>query len=158
MNNGDFIIVKKIRGREIHNSFRYVHADVARLDKDENMDIWLFDDLLHNDLANFNSSHHKRMLIDFDIRMRNKGIKRSTKQYDQAMHRDKYLNALRVKFGYAITCHKSQGGEWDHVYLYLTKSLKIMNAEQIQRWLYTAVTRAKESLTINPGEWSEPIL
>lgn len=58
---------------------------------------------------------------------------------------NKYFNALQVKFSYAITCHKSQGGQWDHVFIeqpYLPEGI----GKEYLRWLYTAVTRAKKKL------------
>ena len=59
--------------------------------------------------------------------------------------KNKYLNALQVKFSYAITCHKSQGGQWHTVFVeqpYLPNGID----KEYLRWLYTAVTRAKEKL------------
>lgn len=59
---------------------------------------------------------------------------------------DPYFNALQVKFSYAVTCHKSQGGQWEHVFIdvgYLPDDA--VNAEYI-RWLYTALTRAKSNV------------
>ncbi|TNJ41713.1 AAA family ATPase [Tamlana fucoidanivorans] len=58
---------------------------------------------------------------------------------------NKYFNALQVKFSYAMTCHKSQGGQWDTVFVeqpYLPNGID----KDYLRWLYTAVTRAKEKL------------
>ncbi len=58
---------------------------------------------------------------------------------------NEYFNALQVKFSYAITCHKSQGGQWNTVFIeqpYLPNGVDI----DYVRWLYTAVTRAKEKL------------
>ena len=62
-----------------------------------------------------------------------------------AIKKNKYLNALQVKFSYAITCHKSQGGQWHTVFVeqpYLPNGIDV----DYLRWLYTAVTRAKEKL------------
>ena len=57
-----------------------------------------------------------------------------------------YFNALQVKFGYAITCHKSQGGQWDSVFI----DPGFLNEDDINesyyRWLYTAITRAKKQV------------
>jgi exodeoxyribonuclease-5 len=56
-----------------------------------------------------------------------------------------FFNALQVKYSYAITCHKSQGGQWDHVFVekpYLADGPN----EAYLRWLYTAITRAKKRL------------
>ncbi len=58
---------------------------------------------------------------------------------------NKYFNALQVKFSYAITCHKSQGGQWNTVFVeqpYLPNGID----KDYMRWLYTAITRAKEKL------------
>ena len=58
---------------------------------------------------------------------------------------NKHFNALQVKFSYAITCHKSQGGQWDTVFVeqpYLPNGID----KDYLRWLYTAITRAKEKL------------
>ena len=66
------------------------------------------------------------------------------KQY-LAIKKNKYFNALQVKFSYAITCHKSQGGQWNTVFIeqpYLPEGVSIA----YYRWLYTAITRAKEIL------------
>lgn len=62
------------------------------------------------------------------------------------LREDIYYNALQVKFAYAITCHKAQGGQWTHVYIdqgYLTDDM--VNADYLH-WLYTAFTRATEQL------------
>ena len=62
-----------------------------------------------------------------------------------AVKNNKYFNALQVKFSYAITCHKSQGGQWDTVFVeqpYLPNGID----KEYLRWLYTAVTRAKKKL------------
>jgi ATP-dependent exoDNAse (exonuclease V) alpha subunit len=59
---------------------------------------------------------------------------------------DRYYNALQVKFAYAVTCHKAQGGQWAHVYLdqgYMTDDM--LTPDYIH-WLYTAITRATEKL------------
>ena len=58
---------------------------------------------------------------------------------------NKYFNALQVKFSYAITCHKSQGGQWKNVFIeqpFLPNGID----RDYMRWLYTAVTRASENL------------
>ena len=58
---------------------------------------------------------------------------------------NKYFNALQVKFSYAITCHKSQGGQWNTVFIeqpYLPNGV----GKEYLRWLYTAVTRATDKL------------
>lgn len=62
------------------------------------------------------------------------------------MKENPYFNALQVKFAYAITTHKSQGGAWEHVYIDLGYLTDEMINKEFSQWLYTAVTRAKEKL------------
>jgi superfamily I DNA/RNA helicase len=62
------------------------------------------------------------------------------------MQTDPYLNALRVKFGYAITCHKAQGSEWQSVFIHFEKSLSYLDKENLYRWTYTAISRAEKKL------------
>ncbi len=75
-------------------------------------------------------------------------LTRRDKEEDRMKHvrEDKYYNALQVKFAYAVTCHKAQGGQWAHVYLdqgYMTDDM--LTPDYIH-WLYTAFTRATEKL------------
>ena len=58
---------------------------------------------------------------------------------------NKFFNALQVKFSYAITCHKSQGGQWNTIFVEQPYLPEGPDRDYI-RWLYTAVTRAKEKL------------
>ena len=65
----------------------------------------------------------------------------------QQLKENPYFNALQVKFSYAITCHKSQGGQWDVIFIekpYLPEDYVI--DESYYRWLYTALTRAKQQV------------
>jgi exodeoxyribonuclease-5 len=64
----------------------------------------------------------------------------------EEIKKNPYYNALQVKFGYAVTCHKSQGGQWDYAFVvqgYLTDEM--VDVEYL-RWLYTAITRASKKL------------
>ena len=64
----------------------------------------------------------------------------------EALKGDAYYNALQIKFAYAVTCHKAQGGQWSHIYLdqgYMTDDM--LTPDYIH-WLYTAFTRATEKL------------
>jgi exodeoxyribonuclease-5 len=64
----------------------------------------------------------------------------------EAIKKDPYYNALQIKFAYAITCHKAQGGQWPLVFVdqgYMTDEM--LNTE-FMRWLYTAITRATQEL------------
>jgi exodeoxyribonuclease-5 len=66
----------------------------------------------------------------------------------KAIKEDPYYNALQVKFAYAITCHKAQGGQWPCVFVdqgYLTDE---MAGIELNRWFYTAFTRARQKLML----------
>ena len=62
------------------------------------------------------------------------------------LKKDPFYNALQIKFSYAITCHKAQGGQWDCVFIDLGYFTKDMLNESFIRWLYTAFTRAKQKV------------
>ncbi|WP_267740227.1 ATP-dependent DNA helicase [Myroides injenensis] len=94
----------------------------------------------HRDLS---SDELKALYIDFKIR--NSKLKAGTKEFKDALRNDKYFNALRIKFGYAVTCHKAQGGEWTNTFLNCKTSMGYFNSSYF-RWLYTGITRAKENL------------
>ena len=67
------------------------------------------------------------------------------KRYELARENDFY-NALQIKFAYAMTCHKSQGGQWKAVFIDLGYFTQEHLSREFVRWLYTAVTRASERL------------
>ncbi len=68
------------------------------------------------------------------------------KRFYEMMMNDPYLNALRCVFGYAITCHKSQGGEWEDVYVQVPRNITLTPTKETYQWLYTAMTRAQNTL------------
>ncbi|HRW12524.1 MAG TPA: AAA family ATPase [Syntrophomonas sp.] len=105
-------------------------------------------DLLFRKDPNLTLDEEKEFTKDFAIRMRHMGIKPGTDSFLVRLISDKRLNALRVKFGYAITCHKAQGGEWDKVYMNIEPALEKMPRDLQYRWLYTAITRAASYLVV----------
>lgn len=74
------------------------------------------------------------------------GIKQKSSDFKIAMMNDPYFNALRCVYGYAVTCHKSQGGEWDNVYLDIPRFFAKGEKPYVYQWLYTAMTRARKNL------------
>jgi exodeoxyribonuclease-5 len=68
------------------------------------------------------------------------------KKRSEQMMKDRYFNALQVKFAYSVTCHKAQGGQWKSVFLDLGYFTEEMISLDYLRWLYTAFTRATEKL------------
>jgi hypothetical protein len=153
--NGDQVIVDAIENTEHRAGLNFVNVTVRTLHDNKQYHTKLITDLLYNDLANLTPAEMKPLYIDFDKRMNLRNIPRNSDAYKQAMMGDPYLNGLRTKFGYAITCHKAQGGEWPHVYLFIAKSLYAIRGESLYRWYYTALTRAQEQLHVNDDWWVE---
>ncbi|MDE7125363.1 MAG: ATP-binding domain-containing protein, partial [Muribaculaceae bacterium] len=65
-----------------------------------------------------------------------------------------YYNALQMKFAYAVTCHKAQGGQWSNVFVDTGYIPEDALGTDLYRWLYTSVSRARKNLYfINPSDW-----
>lgn len=111
--------------------------------KKHDIECKIIENLLYSHQRDLSSDELKALYIDFKIR--NKNLKIGTQPFKDALRSDKYFNALRIKFGYAITCHKAQGGEWKNTFLNCKTSMGYFNSSYF-RWLYTGITRAKENL------------
>lgn len=103
----------------------------------------IVENLLHSDKPNLSSNEHKALYVDF--MMRHPHLKANTKEWKDALKKDPYFNALKIKFGYAITCHKAQGSEWKNVFLNCKTHQSVLSQSYF-RWIYTALTRASEKL------------
>ena len=103
----------------------------------------ILENLLYNKFPDLSSDENKALYVDFC--MRNNGIKRGSLEFKETLKSDPYFNALRLKFGYAITTHKSQGSEWEHVFLKCTTHQNMLSADYF-RWFYTGITRTKKNL------------
>lgn len=153
--NGDQVEVLSVVNDVLRAGFHFLKVKVKLLYSDTVYETLLIRELLYNSNAGLSSEEAKNLLIDFDKRMKNRDIERNTQLYKKSMMDDIYLNALRAKFGYVITTHKSQGGEWKHVFLNIQKGLYAMQGAFLYRWYYTAITRASTHLHINDGWWVE---
>ncbi|MCK9321237.1 MAG: AAA family ATPase [Bacteroidales bacterium] len=109
---------------------------------------WVLSDFLFSEKASLDFEVEKMLLRDYIIRMRIKNIELGSPEFYEGLLDDEFLNALRVKFGYCITCHKAQGGEWKNVVLALEPVLFFQSPEVVYRWAYTAISRAREKLYI----------
>ncbi len=89
-------------------------------------------------------SHDESVALFIDVKMRNPSLCNRKELLADALLKDAYFNALQVKYGYAITGHKSQGGEWDTVFVDYTGRTGLDNDSL--RWSYTATTRASKCL------------
>ena len=103
-----------------------------------------------------------------DFKKRHPKLKKGTEEFKEAIINDKYFNCILLKFGYAVTCHKAQGGEWTNAFVFWDRgtqnNFNFYEGEHdsrgktnagFYRWAYTAVTRASEKLfCINPPYFS----
>ena len=103
----------------------------------------ILEDLLYSNQPKLNSDQSKALYLDFCIR--NSHLKPKSQEFKETLVSDRYFTALRLKFGYAITCHKSQGSEWNNVFV-KCKTHHSQLTNEYFRWLYTAITRTKKKL------------
>src|SRR5690554_95999 len=123
--------------------FREVVISVPSSKGFQEVDCLIIDDFLYSESPQMKYEEQIALYIDFKIR--NPHLKPKTQSFTDALIKDSFFNALQVKYGYAITCHKAQGGEWDHVMVNLDLNIG-KHSEAFNRWLYTAVTRASKKL------------
>src|SRR5699024_3684227 len=151
--NGDFVKVKNIGDRRMQGGFHFVELRVEAKHNKKNYKTLLCLDALHSKRGNLEQDQQRSLMIDFARRIREKGIRRQSQAYKKALREDPYLNSLRAGYGYAVTCHKSQGGEWDHVFFFLQNGMYVMHPQHLLRWWYTGITRAKKKLYLVDDWW-----
>ena len=135
-----------IKGEKRHVDLAFRDIDLFFSKEDITITCKVFDDLLHSGESDLSVWQMRAVYIDFILRYQH--LKRGTPEFKEALMNDPYFNAVKVKFGYAVTCHKSQGGEWDTVFVDYSGRCGL--SDDHLRWCYTATTRAKNRLfTIN---------
>lgn len=142
--NGDIAVVRRVRRTREAYGFRFADVVLAFPDYDDmELEVKLLLDTLHTDTPALPKEQNDKLfysvLEDYaDITVKRERMKK--------MKADPHYNALQVKYAYAVTCHKAQGGQWKRVFLdqgYMTEE---MLTPDYFRWLYTAFTRATETL------------
>ena len=149
--NGDHAVVRRVRNiRELYG-FRF--ADVALEFPDYNnteLDTVVVLDTLTTEAPAL--THEQNDKLFQSVMEDYADVPRKADRMKQ-LREDEYFNAMQIKFGYAVTCHKAQGGQWAHIYLdqgYMTNEM--LTPDYIH-WLYTAFTRATEHLYL--VNWSK---
>lgn len=142
--NGETAVVRRMRRTREMYSFRFADVTLSFPDRDDfELEVNLLLDTLHTDAPALPKADNDRLfyavLEDYsDVSSKRERMKK--------MKADPYYNALQVKYAYAVTCHKAQGGQWKNVFLdqgYMTDDLL---TPDYFRWLYTAFTRATGTL------------
>lgn len=142
--NGDTAVVRKFRNERRFYGFRFADVTLRFPDYDNReMEVTVLLDTLQSDAAALSKEEQEnlfqRVWDDYPEITQKKERAKKIKE-------DPYYNALQIKYAYAVTCHKAQGGQWEHVYIdqgYLTEE---MLTPDYFRWLYTALTRATEKV------------
>lgn len=151
--NGDLVVVKSVKGYEKRAGLTFLVISVEELYTHKVFTQFIITEILYNNQTNLTAEQQKELFIDFSIRMKSKGIKQGSSLYNDAMLNDPYLNALRAVYGYALTCHKAQGGEWENVFLDIPRNLPSVQKPYVYQWVYTAMTRASKELYIVNDFW-----
>ena len=142
--NGDIIKIEEIYGIKEIYGFRFAEVKISMVDYPKILPfetVLILDSLFINTPSlDFNHMNqlYQEILKDY------MSIKTKYKRY-LAVKNNKFFNALQVKFAYSFTCHKSQGGQWSSIFLEYPFLPNGMD-EDFFRWLYTAITRAKNKL------------
>jgi len=142
--NGDIAEIATIYGYEELYGFRYADVALRFIDySDVEIDCKIFLDTLAIETASFSNEDSKRLFeaVSEDYT----DIKNKRKRWEK-IRENPYFNALQVKFAYAVTCHKAQGGQWKSVFIDHGYVAEDMISKEYLRWMYTAFTRPIEKL------------
>lgn len=142
--NGDIVEVRRIGKRYEMYGFRFADLTIKLLDNnDHEIDVRIMLDTLNVEGPSLGAEAMKQLYLavanDY-AHIKNK------KERLNKIKEDPFYNAVQVKFAYAVTCHKAQGGQWKNVFVDQGFFKDEMLTKEYLRWLYTAITRASEKL------------
>lgn len=141
--NGDMAELRKIKHFDEMYGFRFADVELSFTDYPDapNIEAKILLDTLNSNSASLTEEESKRLFsaIEEDYM----DIPNRRDRYKE-MKKNPWFNALQVKFAYALTCHKTQGGQWNTVFIDSSLNLKETLEVEDLRWLYTALTRAQE--------------
>ena len=141
--NGEIVEVLRVRREQELYGFRFCDVLVRSLDYDTEFEIKILMDTLYSDVSGLPRERAEELFLNIledysDISTKAGKMKK--------LKTDPFYNAVQVKFAYAVTCHKAQGGEWSTVFLDLGYISEEHLGINFYRWLYTAITRAGKKL------------
>ena len=142
--NGDVAVVRRLRNERSFYGFRFADATLMFPDYDrKEMDVTVLLDTLQSEAPALTRQQQEAL---FNAVWEDYPELTNKRDRMKRLRQDIYYNALQIKYAYAVTCHKAQGGQWEHVYIdqgYITEE---MLTPDYFRWLYTAITRATEQV------------
>lgn len=141
--NGELLEILRVKKTSELYGFRFCDVTVRHPDYNVELDVKVLLDTLHSDQAGLTKERSNELFYNIledysDVTTKSGKMKR--------MKVDPHYNAIHVKYGYAITCHKAQGGEWKNVFLDIGYITEEHMGANFYRWLYTAFTRASQKL------------
>ena len=141
--NGDTAIVRRIRNERNLYGFTFADATLEFPDYDDfQMELTVLTDTLQAEAPALTKAQQDTLYNNIMEDYAGDPTLRSKQDRLKALRQDPYYNALQIKYAYAVTCHKAQGGQWTNVFIdqgYMTEELL---SPDYFRWLYTAITRA----------------
>lgn len=143
--NGDMMELLRVKTIEECYGFRFADVSVRLIDYPDEpvLDVKLIIDSLMIDKPSLSFKDLSKLYEE--ISMDYSDIPEKRKRYLK-IKQNEYYNALQVKFAYALTCHKSQGGQWENVFVEMGMIPNNTPDREFYRWLYTALTRATKNL------------
>ena len=142
--NGDVVRLRRIRRFEEFYGFRFIDAQLEFPDYgDYQMDVKVMLDTLASESPSLTRDESRRLF--YEVEKDYLEIKSKIKRF-QKIRENPHFNALQIKFSYAVTCHKAQGGQWRAVFVDRCLFGDEPMTRDMMRWLYTALTRATEKL------------
>ena len=140
--NGDILDIIKVKETIERYDFRFAKATIKMTDYLDNkeLDVILLLDTLSSENPSITYEQYQNLYKQVELDYRGE------KEIRKKIKNNEFFNALQIKFAYAITCHKSQGGQWENVFIDLGYFTENMLDKSYIRWLYTAFTRATKKL------------
>ena len=141
--NGDMAEIRKIKHFEDMYGFRFADVELSFTDYPDapNIEAKILLDTLNSNSPSLTNEESQQLFTAIEEDYMD--IPNRRERYKE-MKKNPWFNALQVKFAYALTCHKTQGGQWSSVFIDSSLNLKEMLEVEDLRWLYTALTRAQE--------------
>ena len=149
--NGDIAVIRRVRRQRELYGFRFEDAVLSFPDYDDlEMDVTLLLDTLHSEAPSLTREESDRL---FTAVMEDYADIPDKKEKMKRLRENPHFNALQIKYAYAVTCHKAQGGQWKNIFIDQGFIPEDGRDEDYYRWLYTALTRATQ--TVYLVNWPE---
>ena len=149
--NGDIAVIRRVRRERELYGFRFEDAVLSFPDYDDlEMDVTLLLDTLHSEAPSLTHDESDKL---FNNVMEDYAEIPGKKEKMKKLRENPHFNALQIKYAYAVTCHKAQGGQWKNIFIDQGYIPEDGRDEEYYRWLYTALTRATQ--TVYLVNWPE---